>query len=379
MTLVHVVVPEGIDNPERPSGGNVYDRWVCRGLAALGWTVHERSIPGRWPRADGAELAGLAEALDAVPNGGLVLLDGLIASAAPEAMSASADRLRLVVLVHMPLGAAAVMERASEARDRERHALSCAEAVIATSSWTRDWLLENYALPDDSVGVVEPGVDSARIAPGTATGGQLVCVAAVTPAKGHDILLSALAMVKDLAWECVCVGSLDLDPEFVAYLEGQARRTGIADRIRFTGPLTGVQLDGAYSSADALVLPSRAETYGMVITEALARGLPVIATSVGGVGEAVGATSDGVRPGLLVPPGQPAAYGAALRCWLVDEDRRRRLREAARQRRRTLISWDQTAKRLSRRLADVTRSDDPAARRIASPSRYRPADRGASR
>ena len=50
MTEVHVIVPEGIDDPARPSGGNTYDRRVCRGLAALGWAVHEHAVPGAWPR-----------------------------------------------------------------------------------------------------------------------------------------------------------------------------------------------------------------------------------------------------------------------------------------------------------------------------------------
>ena len=53
MTEVHVIVPEGIDDPARPSGGNTYDRRVCRGLAALGWTVHEHAVPGAWPRPRG--------------------------------------------------------------------------------------------------------------------------------------------------------------------------------------------------------------------------------------------------------------------------------------------------------------------------------------
>ena len=70
------------------------------------------------------------------------------------------------------------------------------------------------------------------------------------------------------------------------------------------------------------MLASRAETYGMVVTEALARGLPVLATEVGGVTEALGHGEDGTRPGLLVPPGDPAALGAALRAWLEDAELR---------------------------------------------------------
>ncbi len=94
--------------------------------------------------------------------------------------------------------------------------------------------------------------------------------------------------------------------------------------------------------ADLLVLASHAETYGMVVTEALARGLPVLAAEVGGVTEALGHGDDGTRPGLLVPPGDPAALGAALRAWLGDAELRGRLRRAARERRASLCGWRAT-------------------------------------
>jgi len=101
------------------------------------------------------------------------------------------------------------------------------------------------------------------------------------------------------------------------------------------------------------VLASRAETYGMVVTEALAHGLPVIATAVGGLPEALGHGATGIRPGLLVPPGDQAALTAALCDWLSDADLRQRLRRVARERRTTLSGWSATTDRISRVLAGV--------------------------
>ena len=127
----------------------------------------------------------------------------------------------------------------------------------------------------------------------------------------------------DLSWHCVCVGSLDRDPAFVERLRRRSLRTaGWATGCRFPGPRTGADLDRSYAAADLMVLASRAETYGMVVTEALARGLPVVAADVGGVTEALGHGADGIRPGLLVPPDDPAALGAALRAWLGDAELR---------------------------------------------------------
>ncbi|MDP9241055.1 MAG: glycosyltransferase, partial [Actinomycetota bacterium] len=98
---------------------------------------------------------------------------------------------------------------------------------------------------------------------------------------------------------------------------------------------------------------SRAETYGMVVTEGLARGLPAVATAVGGVPEALGPAVDGSPPGLLVRPGDPVAFAGALRCWLGDTELRQRLRHAAEERRRTLSGWSATSGRISRVLAEV--------------------------
>jgi glycosyltransferase involved in cell wall biosynthesis len=339
---VHVVVPDGIDDPSRPSGGNVYDRRACRGLAALGWSVREQTVPGRWPRPDAPSRAAVAAALARVPSGAVVLVDGLVASVVPEVLEPEANRLRLVVLMHMP-------------RDEpsEVAALSAASAIVVTSEWTRRWLSDHYAVAGTPVYIVPPGVDAAEVAAGTASGGRLLCVAGITPLKGHDVLLDALATVDDPAWQCVCVGALDLDLEFVARLRRLAEDRGLGNRVLFTGPLMDDELDRAYAQADVLVLASRAETYGMVVTEALARGLPVIAGEVGGVPEALGHAADGSRPGLLVPPGDPQTLGQTLRWWLSEPRERERLRAAARSRRQSLPDWAQTSRDLSAVLSQV--------------------------
>ncbi len=355
MTAVHVVVPDGIDDPVRPSGGNTYDRHVCCGLGSLGWSVHEHAVPGFWRRPAAASFAALAGAMDRIPDGAVVLLDGLVASRAPEVLVSHTRRLRLVVLVHMPLGHRPAGHEIDDTRTREHAALSAASAIVTTSVWARRRLLELYPLPDDTVHVAEPAVDAADLATGTAAGGALLCVAAVTFDKGHDVLLDALATISELSWHCVCVGSLDREPAFVESLRCRSREVGLDDRLRFPGPCTGAALHRNYAAADLMVLASRAETYGMVVTEALARGVPVLAADVGGLTEALGHGADGIRPGLLVPPNDPAALGAALRAWLGDAELRSRLRRAARERRGSLPGWSSTASVIAGVLAGASR------------------------
>ncbi|MGL5927940.1 MAG: glycosyltransferase, partial [Dermatophilaceae bacterium] len=105
--------------------------------------------------------------------------------------------------------------------------------------------------------------------------------------------------------------------------------------------------------ADLLVIASRVETYGMVVTEALARGLPVVAPDIGGIPEAIGRTRGGRRPGVLVPAGDTVALAAALRRWLTDEALRTHLRGAAGRRRLALRTWSETAASVSRLLGEV--------------------------
>jgi glycosyltransferase involved in cell wall biosynthesis len=339
VTAVHVVVPDSIHDPGRPSGGNAYDCRVCAGLAALGWSVRVHPVPGSWPRPDRAAYAALAGVVQAIPDGAVVLLDGLVASTAPEVLVPQASRIRLVALVHMPLGGAAAND---DARTREGAVLSAAASVVTTSRWTRQLLVELYALPGERVHVAEPGVDAADLATGTDGAGALLCVAAVISGKGHDVLLDALAAVAGLHWHCLCVGSLDREPAFAARLRRRIRDDGLGDRVCFPGPRIGADLDRSYAAADLVVLASRGESYGMVVTEALARGLPVVAAAVGGVPEALGHGAGGIRPGRLVPPDDPAALAAALRAWLGDADLRRSWRRAARERRASLPRWSTT-------------------------------------
>ena len=354
MTAVHVVVPDGIDDPSRPSGGNTYDRRLCRGLSSLGWAVHEHTVPGCWPRPEAASITALADVVERIPDDGVVLIDGLVASAAPGVLVPLAPRLRMVVLVHMPLGHRPAADVAEKVRRREGAVLSAATAIVTTSAWSRQRLLELYRLPAHRLHVAEPGVDAAELATGTPAGGELLCVAAVTFEKGHDVLLDALSETSDLSWRCICVGSLERDPPFVAALGRRARDSGLGDRVDFAGPRVGADLERSYASADLVVLASLAETYGMVVVEALAHGLPVIATDVGGLTEALGHGADGVRPGLLVPPGDPAQLGAALRAWLSEAELRERLRRAARERRGSLSRWSTTTSVIARVLAEAS-------------------------
>jgi len=343
---VHVIFPAGFDDPGRPTGGNVYDRRVCAGLAGAGWDVRVTTVAPAWPVPDPAALAGLTRIVSGVPDGATVLIDGLIASPAAAQLLPHTGRVRMTVLLHMPLATAPGAHPGAGAQQSEKAVLRAASSVVATSEWTRQQVLRRYAIPARQVHVAWPGADRAA-APARPVRGRLLCVGVLSHHKGQDLLVEALAGLPERDWHCVLAGPLDRDPDFAGQLRARIASLGYGRRVRLTGVLTGAALSRAYTTADLLVAPSRSETYGMTVTEALAHGLPVLAAAAGGLPEALGFTAGGARPGQLVPPGDPAALAAALGDWLDDERHRHRLRAAAEQRRSALRGWDQTIREVA--------------------------------
>jgi glycosyltransferase involved in cell wall biosynthesis len=289
--------------------------------------------------------------LASVRDDSLVLIDGLLAAQAPEAMVRESGRLRLVVLAHMLAASIARESERPAALGRERRALDAAVEVVATSRWTRDALLSEGIASPDRIVVARPGVAPAPATASSDTGGRLLCVGVVAPHKGQDVLLRALAGLGDAPdWTCTFAGSLAADPDFASALHAVTESAGLQERIRFTGVLTGRQLEDAYATADLLVAPSRVEGFGMAVADALARGVPVIASRVGGLPEAIGASG----AGILVPPDDPSALRAALRRWWADAGARSALRAEALRTRHEAPGWRETAEVVAVALRQAT-------------------------
>ncbi|MCW2868771.1 MAG: glycosyl transferase [Streptomyces oryziradicis] len=354
---VHFIMPGDVHDPAAPSGGNTYDRRVCRDLPDVGWQVHEHAVAGTWPQPGAAARAELSRILAGLADGSVVLLDGLVACAVPYIVVPEAERLRLAVLVHLPLGEEMGLApgRAADLDVLERKTLRAVPAVVATSRWAALRLAAHHGLAPGRIHVAAPGADIVPETPGTDGASRLLCVAAVTPRKGQHRLVEALAAVTDLNWSCTFVGGLRQAPDYVGRVRELIEEYGLGDRVRLLGPQAGAELDASYAAADLMVLPSYAETYGMAVTEALARGIPVLVTAVGGLPEAAGRAPDGTVPGLLVPPDDPAALTAVLRRWLDEPDLRRRLKAAASRRRAVLDGWETTSLNLAGALEQLRR------------------------
>jgi glycosyltransferase involved in cell wall biosynthesis len=344
---VAVVVPGDV---ETPTGGNVYDRRLCAALTELGVDVAVRPVAGDWPVPGDDGRRALGELLAGLPDGSTVLGDGLVLDGVPDVVVQHADRLRLVALVHLPLADETGLEPAEAARLREAEcrSLAACRAVVVTGSLTVTRVQE-LGVPAARVHLVEPGTDPAPQATGTPGGGSLLCLAAIVPRKGQLDLVEALAGLAHRPWQCRLVGPVDRNPPYAEAVREAVDRQGLRQRVEVCGVLGDSELDETWAATDLLVLPSYWETYGMVLAEALARGVPVV-TTTGSEAERTAA-----RAGLLVSPGDSDALRAALERWLSEPTLRAQLAARAREARRALPSWETAARRMAGVLAGVGR------------------------
>nr|WP_321985679.1 glycosyltransferase family 4 protein [uncultured Lichenicoccus sp.] len=313
------------------TGGYGYDRRLIAALQERGLPVRHLRWPAAFPAPDADDLAQVARSLQAWPDGSVVIIDGLAFGAMPAQAAAEARRLALVAVVHHPL--ALEPGARSGLLASERAALRHARAVIATSATTANFLVSDYGVPAQRLLVAPPGTDPAPLAACIGQPPRLLCVGAITPRKGHDTLVAALAEVADLDWLCTLAGDPTRAPDFESAVQRQIQAAGLADRIRVAGEVAGV--GRLYQAADLFVLASRHEGFGMALAEALAHGLPVIATRAGAIPALVPQAA-----GALVPPGDPEALAQALRRLLSDPEARRRAAAVARAAGQALPGWD---------------------------------------
>jgi glycosyltransferase involved in cell wall biosynthesis len=345
---LRVVLPGPIDTA---TGGYRYDRQIVAGLRLLGWQVEVSSLPAQFPDPSVAALEAARELFAAMPDDTLLLVDGLALGVLPAVLQPHARRLRIAALVHHPLHAETGLDAARQRAlfDSERAALALVRRVFVTSAATARMMCDSGLVEAPPL-VVVPGTSPAPLRqPSTAAHTRLLCVATLTPRKRHALLFDALARLRSLPWNLDCVGSADFHPPTAAALRAGLATLGLQERVRLLGERSADELRELHLQSDLFVLPSAFEGYGMAVAEALAQGLPVIATRTGAAAELVGADA-----GLLVEPDDGDALAEALRALLRDPARREACATAARARAASLPRWEDSARLLAAGLRGIT-------------------------
>jgi glycosyltransferase involved in cell wall biosynthesis len=325
------------------TGGYLFGRRIVDGLRDMGRRVRVCELEGTFPDADEAARTAAARTLGALPDGSVAVIDGLALPAFDECLGHEAQRLRVIGFIHHPLS----LETGLGA-DSARH-----YAAVEARLWP---LLRGVLCPSaiTASAVIASGVAAARVAvtpPGTdkpaslpertrAGPPHLLAVGTITPRKGHRVLIEALAALRDLDWRLTCIGSLERDRAEAAALRDAIATAGLADRVTLAGERPHADLAAAYRDADVFVLPSYHEGYGMAYAEALAYGLPIVASTAGAIREVVPESA-----ALFAPPGDAIALREALRRVLVDAGLRDRLAAGAARAAAALPDWPTAVRR----------------------------------
>lgn len=333
---------------ETKTGGYGYDRQVIAELRKLGWEVNLIPLGGGFPFPDPETLLEAEKTLAVLVQNSLVLVDGLAYGTFGEIASRLAQRLTLVALVHHPLASEGNISADQKAAliNSERIALAHANAVFVTSSATRQQLIKDYDVPEDKIVVAIPGTERGIRATRKSKVPHILSVGSIIPRKGHDVLVSALAKITDLSWQCSIVGNRTMDADCDASLQRQIIENQLTDRVVLAGQVNDTRSE--FVRSDIFALASRYEGYGMVFAEALSHGLPIIACRAGAVPEVVPDDA-----GILVPPDDPEAFAKALRRTIQDTGFADRMADASFRHGQSLPQWVDTAKLFSAVLQKV--------------------------
>lgn len=335
------------------TGGYLYDAHLTRELRARGWHVDVRALPAGFPAPSDYARITAAQLFAELPDGALVLVDGLALGVLPEIPAVHAARLRIVALVHHPLHLESGLSQQQAERlfASERAALSRVAAVIVTGTGTAKQMLASGLVSREPV-VIEPGVEALPLRePNDAATSRLLCVATLTPRKNHALLIRALAPLRELPWELTCVGSLTMHAATTAAVRDAVAKGGLGGRVHLVGEIEPLPLRSLRLESDLAVQASAYEGYGMAVAEAIAQGVPVIATRTGACEMLVGDDA-----GITVPPDDEVALRDALRALLADPARREACAAAARERAARFPRWADAAERCGALLEAIAES-----------------------
>ncbi len=331
------------------TGGYAYDREVIARAPVFGVAITPLALPGSFPAPDAEDLRETAALLRAIPQEEIVFIDGLAFGAfTPDLLSGIGQKI--VAQVHHPLALESghTPARAAQLQHSERVALAHATHVIVPSAVTKAVLVADYGVPESSITIALPGTARAARASGGTGAPHLLAVGSLVPRKGFDVLVTALADLRALDWRLTIAGSPHRAPEHATIVRDMIARHGLDARITLAGEVDEDALESLYAQADLFVLSSLYEGYGMVLGEAMVRGLPIVATTGGAAADTV---PD--QAALKVPPGDARALGAALQAMIGDARLRADMAAASYMAGQALPAWDDTAQIVADVLARV--------------------------
>jgi glycosyltransferase involved in cell wall biosynthesis len=318
---------------EQKTGGWIYNRHLIDWLDRHMGGVREITVPVCFPKPDAAVLGQIAALFDGVEPDAVLVMDHIYGCMLWPLLSV--QPFRLVLIYHHSV----VEERGSGGAHQssiEQSALQRADAVVVTSDESRDYVTRQYGIAADRVITGRPGNDPVPQSPAHDAGPwRLLAVGAVIPRKRYEFLVEALAKLQRSDWSLTIAGNTDRYRDYVADLQNLVDARALSGHITLSGELSAPALDALWSRTHLYIASSFYEGYGMAISEAICRGVPVISTPSGAVASWAGDAA------LLVDADDPAAMTARIAAIMADP----LAYEAARQRTArfasALPSWEE--------------------------------------
>ncbi|MEP3631082.1 MAG: glycosyltransferase family 4 protein [Hyphomicrobiales bacterium] len=310
---IRFIIPGDINTP---SGGYRYDRTILEEWRELNVAFDLVSLSGSYPNPSDDDKALAFSIIDECDDADITIVDGLAGGCFPELIEELSKSAPCISLLHHPLSLenGISQEEAEFLEETERKGLNFTKAVITTSSATSKTVAELFAIDNAVIHTVEPGVTRATpIEFRTEPPLSILSVGSITERKGHDVLIKALALIKEEQWHLTIIGPQNFDRACFLELTALCQELGVSDRVTFLDSLSEDELSQQYAKADIFALASRYEGYGMAYAEAIVRGIPVIGTTAGAIPDTVP-----LEAGILTLADDVEAFSKALSSLLND-------------------------------------------------------------
>jgi glycosyltransferase involved in cell wall biosynthesis len=322
---------------DRRTGGFIYEARVLAELNALGCQTRHLQLPDSFPMPTAADMDITLQALRAVPADHVIILDGLVFGAVDPAGLATV-KAPMIAMLHHPLGLETGIDPklAKHLLKNEAACLQHAAHVVVPSPHTATILTADFGVDADRITIALPGFDRPVVLPNPMDPPLIVSVGLLTERKGHDVLLDALSQITDIPWQAEIIGKRH-DLITANALDRQRQVLNLGNRVRVMGELEAEDMHDRLNAASIFALATRYEGYGMVLSEAMLFGLPIVSCNTGAVPETVG------DAGILVPVDNATALANALRHLLTNDAARDDLAVRALAKSATLPTWRDTA------------------------------------
>jgi len=265
------------------TGGHLYNRHMVEGLRQKGHGVKVLRLDESTMLTHAIEIK-CSSYFNTLPPGSCVLIDSLVLGNIPGVLKKYSEKLTFIGLIHLPLTYNPLPgKNRKHIANREVKAMMMTRHLIVTGRFTLRMLMD-AGISHEKISLIEPGVENyprKRYYADLPLG--LLCISNYSQIKGQLLLVRALNRLRNNKWTLQMYGDINTEKPYVTRLKSIIANKKLNDRILLHDTIERNNISEAFLASDLFVLPSRFETYGMVLTESLAHGIPVVTTHAGNI------------------------------------------------------------------------------------------------